>query len=59
MILVLSQGVVKEFDTPFNLLVANPDSEFAHLVDETGEVNANMLKNTVASAAEGVKDSAV
>ncbi|KAJ3416858.1 hypothetical protein HDV05_008443 [Chytridiales sp. JEL 0842] len=48
-VLVLSQGNVKEFDTPYNLLITNPDSEFARLVAETGEANASMLRSMVSN----------
>ncbi|KAI9357918.1 P-loop containing nucleoside triphosphate hydrolase protein [Zopfochytrium polystomum] len=47
-ILLLHDGVVKEFDSPYALLVGNPDSEFSKLVAETGEANAQLLRNTAA-----------
>lgn len=49
-VLVLDHGVIKEFDTPANLL-RNPDSVFSSMVDETGVANAALLRS-LASAAE-------
>ncbi|KAI8853458.1 P-loop containing nucleoside triphosphate hydrolase protein [Chytridium lagenaria] len=44
-ILVLNQGQVVEFDTPYNLLMAKGEtSEFAKLVGETGEASVAHLK---------------
>jgi len=54
-ILVLSNGEVLEYDTPFNLLykpgsngefIPN-DTEFSKLVDETGLANAELLRQSV------------
>ncbi|KAJ3017159.1 UNVERIFIED_CONTAM: hypothetical protein HDU68_011823 [Siphonaria sp. JEL0065] len=46
-ILVLNDGVVQEFDTPYKLLVENRESEFSRFVDETGVANATMLRDAV------------
>ncbi|KAG0018030.1 hypothetical protein BGZ81_010421 [Podila clonocystis] len=49
-VLVLDHGEIREFDTPANLL-RNPDSVFSSMVDETGAVNAALLRS-LANAAE-------
>ncbi|KAF9566632.1 hypothetical protein EC968_003681 [Mortierella alpina] len=51
-ILVLDHGEVKEFDTPANLL-SRPDSLFSSMVDETGPVNATLLRSLAQAAAAG------
>jgi ABC-type proline/glycine betaine transport system ATPase subunit len=43
-VLVLSYGLIDEFDTPANLL-RNPNSHFTGMVNETGPVNAQLLRN--------------
>lgn len=43
-VLVLSQGEVKEFDSPRNLFLDHPDGIFSSLVDETGAANAAILR---------------
>ncbi|KAI1320479.1 hypothetical protein EDD11_000864 [Mortierella claussenii] len=51
-VLVLDHGEIKEFDTPANLL-SRPDSVFASMVDETGPVNAALLRSLATAAAAG------
>ncbi|KAG0212661.1 hypothetical protein BGX28_005857 [Mortierella sp. GBA30] len=51
-ILVLDHGEIKEFDTPANLL-SRPDSVFSSMVDETGHVNAALLRSLATAAAAG------
>ena len=53
-VLVLSFGLVKEFDSPANLL-RDPNSVFSSMVNETGEVNAALLRNIAFKAEQGVK----
>ncbi|KAJ3331898.1 hypothetical protein HDU76_001930 [Blyttiomyces sp. JEL0837] len=43
-ILYLSNGVTEEFDSPYNLLVENPESNFAKLVGEAGDAMASSLR---------------
>ena len=43
-VLVLSFGRVQEYDSPANLL-RDPNSAFSSMVNETGEVNAALLRN--------------
>ncbi|KAI8866631.1 hypothetical protein GQ42DRAFT_127942, partial [Ramicandelaber brevisporus] len=43
-ILVLENGMLKEFDSPGKLL-DDPASEFSRLVDETGPANAAYLRS--------------
>src|SRR3954468_20450387 len=43
-VLVLSFGLIQEFDTPANLL-RDPKSAFSSMVNETGEVNAALLRS--------------
>ncbi|KAF9914155.1 hypothetical protein BX616_008850 [Lobosporangium transversale] len=51
-VLVLDHGEIKEFDTPANLL-SRPDSVFSSMVDETGPINAALLRSLAAAAAAG------
>ncbi|KAI8873555.1 P-loop containing nucleoside triphosphate hydrolase protein [Ramicandelaber brevisporus] len=46
-IMVLDNGILKEFDTPAKLL-GDPNSEFSKLVDETGPANAAYLRSVAA-----------
>ena len=43
MIMVLSFGELKEFDTP-KALLSNLDSEFSRMVEETGDINAAVIR---------------
>ncbi|KAJ3151156.1 hypothetical protein HDU86_006146 [Geranomyces michiganensis] len=45
-ILVLSDGVAVEFDTP-RALLSNPDSVFSSMVEQTGAANAELLRSLV------------
>ncbi|KAF9181719.1 hypothetical protein BGZ50_005356 [Haplosporangium sp. Z 11] len=51
-VLVLDHGEIKEFDTPANLL-SRPDSVFSSMVEETGPMNAALLRSLATAAAEG------
>ena len=53
-ILVLDQGVAKEFDSP-KALLDNPESQFLAMVNDTGPENAVILKQ-VATGELGIKD---
>lgn len=53
-VLVMEFGRVKEYDTPANLL-RNPNSAFSAMVAETGEENANMLRNIAFQAEQSSK----
>lgn len=53
-VLVLSFGLVSEFDTPANLL-RNPNSVFSSMVNETGEVNAALLRSIAFKAEKGIR----
>ncbi|KAJ3291731.1 hypothetical protein HDU79_002076 [Rhizoclosmatium sp. JEL0117] len=46
-ILVLGEGKVLEFDTPYNLLINDRQSHFSKMVDETGEANAALLRSVL------------
>ena len=52
-VLVLSFGLIEEYDTPANLL-RNPHSQLSAMVNETGEVNANLLRNIAFAKEQGV-----
>lgn len=54
-VLVLDNGVVKEFDSPHNLL-SNPTSAFSSMIDETGASNAVLLRRLAKDAQEGKFD---
>ncbi len=45
---------MSEFDTPANLL-RNPASHLSSMVNETGEVNANLLRNIAFAKEKGIK----
>ena len=53
-VLVLSFGLVQEFDTPANLL-RDPNSALSAMVNETGETNAALLRNIAFKAEKGIK----
>lgn len=53
-VLVLSFGLVKEFASPAELL-RDPNSTFSSMVNETGEVNANLLRTIAFNAEKGIK----
>ena len=46
---VMSDGQVKEFDRPYSLL-QQPHSLFHHMVEQTGSVAANKLKQMAQEA---------
>ena len=46
---VMSDGQVKEFDRPYSLL-QQPHSLFYHMVEQTGSVAANKLKQMAQDA---------
>jgi ABC-type sulfate/molybdate transport systems ATPase subunit len=51
-VLVLDNGIIKEFDSPPNLL-SDPDSAFSSMIDETGVSNAVLLRRLAKDAQEG------
>jgi ABC-type proline/glycine betaine transport system ATPase subunit len=52
-VLVLSYGLVQEFDTPANLL-RDPNSTFSSMVNETGPINAALLRNIANKTEQGI-----
>ena len=46
---IMSEGQVKEFDRPYRLL-QQPHSLFHHMVEQTGSVTANKLKQMAQEA---------
>jgi len=53
-VLVLSFGLVEEFDTPANLL-RNPNSHLTSMVNETGPVNAALLRDIAFKKEAGLR----
>jgi hypothetical protein len=53
-VLVLSFGLVKEFASPAELL-RDPNSTFSSMVNETGEVNAALLRKIAFDAERGIR----
>jgi ABC-type sulfate/molybdate transport systems ATPase subunit len=51
-VLVLDNGVIKELDSPHNLL-SNPKSAFSSMIDETGPSNSVLLRRLAKDAQEG------
>ncbi|KAI9280863.1 P-loop containing nucleoside triphosphate hydrolase protein [Umbelopsis sp. AD052] len=51
-VLVLDNGVIKELDSPHNLL-SDPNSAFSSMIDETGPSNSVLLRRLAKDAQEG------